>query len=99
MSKTIIYDCDLLNGKYDEDTIIQNMNHLNKKIIIHTQTLSEEFCAKYMFCIDDIDDGDEDSYLFDYNYIMRKQPHLDEEKFNALLDKILETNDIGAVPS
>lgn len=85
----VIYDYYLLHNTYDEDTIIKNMNHLNKKTVLNTQKLSEEFCAKYIFCIDDIDDGGEDSYLFDLNHIMNRQPHLDEEKLIKCIDDLL----------
>ena len=74
----MITNNDLLNNKYDEAVLAENMNHLNKKRILNTQKLSEEFCAKYIFCMSDIDDGDEDSYWFDFVHIMNTQPHLDE---------------------
>lgn len=72
---------DLLHNKFDESLLLQNMKHLNKKRLLNTQKLSEEFCAKHIFCISDINDGDEDSYLFDFTHIMNKQPHLDETLF------------------
>jgi hypothetical protein len=80
---------DLYSNKYDEATLIANINNLNKKSLLNTQILTEEFCANYIFCMDDIDDGDEDSYLFDFAHIMNTQPHLDENKLIPLLKKKL----------
>jgi len=81
----IIFNSDLIKNKYSEDVLIKNIDYLNKKILLSTQILSAEFCAKYIFCIDDINDGDEDSYLFDINHILRKQPHINKEHFEMLL--------------
>jgi len=75
---TMITNADLLNNKYDETELAKNLGHLNKKRILNTQILSEEFCAKHIFCMGD-DDGDEDSYWFDFTHIMNTQPHLNEE--------------------
>jgi len=52
---------------------------------LNTQILSAEFCANYIFCIDDIDDGDEESYLFDINHILRKQKHLNKNHLENLI--------------
>lgn len=83
-----IYNSDLIKNKYSEDILIQNINSLNKKIILNTQILSAEFCANYIFCIDDIDDGDEESYLFDINHILRKQPHIDKNYLKSLISNL-----------
>lgn len=56
--------------------------------MLNTQILTEEFCANYIFCIDDINDGDEDSYWFDLTHIMNTQPHLDENKLITIIKKI-----------
>ena len=71
----MIYNSDLLKYKYDIETIIQNIEHLDKKIILNTQILTPEFCIQYIF-ENDIDKGDEDSYLFDIDYILLCQKHL-----------------------
>lgn len=83
----MIRNYDLLKHKYDESVLMSNIEHLNKNMILNTQVLSEEFCAKYIFCIDDIDDGDEDSYLFDLAHILNTQPHLDKQKLRDAIDK------------
>jgi len=71
----MIYNSDLLKHKYDIQTIIQNIEHLDKKIILNTQKLTPEFCIQYMLETD-IEKGDEDSYLFDIDYILLCQKHL-----------------------
>lgn len=73
-----IYDNDLLHNKYDTQALIRNIQNLNKKIILNTQKLTPEFCIQYIFDIDNIDDGDEDSYLFDFEHILQCQPHISE---------------------
>ena len=82
----IIFNSDLIKNKYSEDILIKNIDYLNKKILLSTQILSAEFCVKYIFHIDDINDGDEDSYLFDINHILRKQPHIDKKHLKMLID-------------
>jgi len=81
----IIFNSDLIKNKYSEDILILHINNLNKRIVLNTQILSAEFCAKYIFCIDNIDNGCEDSYLFDINYILRKQKHIDREYLKMLI--------------
>ena len=83
-----INNLDLLNNKfkYDLDILEKNIKHLNKKILISTQKLTAAFCIKYLFNID-IDSGNEDSYLFDINYILEKQPHILEEELYMEINK------------
>jgi len=83
-----IFNIDLIKRKFDENTLIENLDHLNEKIILNTQILSEEFCAKYIYCVNNINDGDEDSYLFDINHILDKQPHLNENKLIQMIDEL-----------
>ena len=73
---------DLYNKKYSIDELETNVFHLNKKILLLTQTLTAEFCVKHIFEID-IESGSEDSYLFDKNYILERQPHITDEEFDA----------------
>ena len=79
---------DLYYNKFDEATLLENLDNLSLKTILHTHILSEEFCAKYIFCVSNINDGDEDSYLFDITHIINKQPHLNENKLEKLINKI-----------
>ena len=89
LSNTNDFVCnsELLEYDIDEELLEKNFNHLNKRRILVTQNLSEEFCAKYMFCIDDIHEGSEDSYLYGFNDIMYYQPHLNKTKFIEMLKK------------
>ena len=81
-----VYNSELREYDISEDLLEKNFNYLNKRCILVTQKLSEEFCAKYMFCIDD-NSGSEDSYLYDWYDILYYQPHLDQDKFIELLKK------------
>lgn len=79
---------DLYYNKYDEATLLKNLDNLSLKTILHTQKLSEEFCANHIYCVSNINNGDEDSYLFDITHIINKQPHLNENKLEKLINKI-----------
>ena len=63
----LIRDSDLLKienkNKYSISDLRANVDHLNKKFLLHTQRLDEEFCIEYILDIR-MDSGDEDSYLF-----------------------------------
>jgi hypothetical protein len=77
-----ITNTDLYNKKYSVDELEKNVFHLNRKILLLTQTLTAEFCVKHIFEID-IESGSEDSYLFDKNYILERQTHITDEEFYA----------------
>ena len=79
-----ITNYDLHQKKFTEDILVNNIDHLNPKTIINTQKLSAAFCIEYILCMENIDSGDEDSYLFDIPYILSKQPHLKKEELLAL---------------
>ena len=86
---SIISDYDLRKNKYDIETLILNINHLYIKTIVNTQILTAEFCVKYildekyMTCI-------EDTYMIDFNYVLRKQPHITEEELRKEYDDYYE---------
>ena len=84
-----ITDRDLLNpnnkNKYSMDEIMENLDHLNVKFLLHTQILTEDFCVEYILDMR-MNSGDEDSYLLCEDYILGKQPHLDEALFLKLRD-------------
>ena len=86
MSK--LNNLDLLNNKfkYDINILEKNIQHLNKKILISTQKLTAKFCIMYLFDMD-IETGNENSYLFDVNYILEKQPHIIEEDLYTEINK------------
>jgi len=71
-------------NKYSIEILEQNINNLNKKILLATQKLTVEFCIKYILDMD-IDNGSEDSYIFDIDYILDFQTHLTKQEFKVLL--------------
>lgn len=81
----MLTDRDLLQNKnkYSIDELKANVTQLNKKFLLHTQKLTEEFCVEYILDVR-MDSGDEDSYLLCENYILEWQPHLDEKLFYEL---------------
>lgn len=83
----IITDDDLLNNKYAYSItdLEKNIHNLNKNIILATQKLDAEFCTKYILDMD-IDNGSEDSYIYDVDYILEFQSHLYYEDFVKLLN-------------
>jgi hypothetical protein len=70
--------------KYSIALLELNIKNLDKKIILSTQDLTVEFCIKYILDMD-IDNGSEDSYIFDVNYILSFQKHLTKNDFTQLL--------------
>lgn len=84
---TKIYNNDLLKKKYDESILATNMVNLNKRIVLFTQILTAEFCVKYI-ADSNINGGSEDSYLFDTDYILDAQPHINEEDYAAAYKKM-----------
>ena len=84
-----ISNLDLINNKnkYNEEILLINLDHLSIKTILHTQKLSSKFCAEHVYCMNNINDGDEDSYLYDINHIMYCQKHLD---YNELVKYIMQ---------
>ena len=84
-----ITDRDLLDpankNKYTMEEIRDNVDHLNVKFLLYTQILDEDFCVEYILDMR-MNSGDEDSYLLCEDYILAKQPHLDEALFFKLRD-------------
>ena len=79
-------DDDLLQNKnkYSISTLEQNIQHLNKKIILATQKLTPTFCVKYILDLD-IDNGSEDSYIYDIDYILYFQDHFTQKDLQELI--------------
>ena len=73
-----ISDFTLLKNKYEIDILERNVEKLDKKILLTTQELTAEFCIKYIWD-PDTDSGSEDSYIYDFAYILDFQPHLTED--------------------
>ena len=74
-----ITDFTLLKNKYQIDILERNVDKLDKKIMLATQELTAEFCIKYIWD-PDTDSGSEDSYIYDFDYILDFQPHLTEDE-------------------
>ena len=72
---TVISDFSLLKNRYNLKTLERNANQLDKKILLATQILSADFCIKYIWD-PKIDSGSEDSYIYDFDYILGFQSHL-----------------------
>jgi len=82
-----ISDFSLMKKKYTLDVLERNVGKLDKKILLATQTLNAEFCIKYIWD-PDIESGSEDSYIYDFTYILDFQPHLTEDELIKLANKI-----------
>tara|TARA_Y100000741_G_C18223093_1_gene546746 strand:+ start:323 stop:589 length:267 start_codon:yes stop_codon:yes gene_type:complete len=82
-----ISDFTLLKNKYEIDILERNVEKLDKKILLATQELTAEFCIKYIWD-PDTDSGSEDSYIYDFTYILDFQPHLTEDELIKLANKI-----------
>ena len=77
-------DLILNKNKYSIVTLEQNIHHLNKKILLATQKLTPTFCVKYILDMD-IDNGSEDSYIYDIDYILYFQKHITSKEIQELI--------------
>ena len=80
-----ISDFQLLKQRYDLVTLERNVGKLDKKILLATQMLSAEFCIKYIWD-PGIGSGSEDSYIYDFDYILGFQPHLTRDALYKLAE-------------
>jgi hypothetical protein len=80
-------DDDLIKNHnyYSVQELEKNIHSLNKKILLATQILDAEFCIKYILDMD-IDNGSEDSYIFDFDYILSFQKHLSNDDLKNFFD-------------
>lgn len=85
MTMRTISDFQLLKQRYDLVTLERNVGKLDKKILLATQMLSAEFCIKYIWD-PGIDSGSEDSYIYDFDYILGFQPHLTRDALYKLAE-------------
>ena len=79
-----ISDFTLLKQKYDIEVLERNLEKSDKKILLATQVLTADFCIKYIWD-PETDSGSEDSYIYDFNYILDFQPHLTEDDLIKLV--------------
>ena len=87
MDKMKVTNTDLLanRNKYSIDILEQNIEYLDEKILLATQTLTPEFCVKYILNLD-IEGGGEESYIFDVCYILGFQKHITEKELQNLIN-------------
>jgi hypothetical protein len=85
MSK--ITNSDLRNNKnkYSLTELEANINNLQIKIVLNTQILNADFCAKYI-----LDENratcEEDLWLIDDGYVLTKQPHITREELEEKME-------------
>ena len=85
MSK--ITNSDLRNNKnnYSLLELEANINNLQIKIVLNTQILNADFCAKYI-----LDENrstcEEDIWLIDIGYVLTKQPHITREELEEKME-------------
>ena len=78
----MISDYDLLIHKYDIPTLIDNIDHLNVKLILKTQILTPTFCMEYIYT--PFESNSED-HILSIDYILQHQPHLLYDDLNTLI--------------
>ena len=85
-AKMKVTNSDLLanRNKYSIDILEKNIKHLDEKILLATQTLTPEFCVKYILDLD-IEGGGEETYIFDVFYILSLQKHITEKELTDLI--------------
>jgi len=85
--KMRVTNTDLLTNrnKYSIDILEKNMEHLDEKIVLATQTLTPEFCVKYILDLN-IEGGGEETYIFDVCYIINFQKHITKKELKDLIN-------------
>jgi len=84
---TKITNSDLRNNKnnYSLLELEANINNLQIKIVLNTQILNADFCAKYI-----LDENratcEEDLWLIDVGYVLTKQPHITREELEEKME-------------
>lgn len=81
-----ISDFSLMKKQYTLDVLERNVGKLDKKILLATQTLNAEFCIKYIWD-PDIESGSEDSYIYDFDYILSFQKQLTRQQLAGAFEK------------
>jgi hypothetical protein len=78
---------DLIKNKYTIEELEDNIRNLEIKHILQYQTLTAEFCAKYVLN-EDYFTCMEDVYLIDIGYVLYHQPHITEEELEKAIDDL-----------
>jgi len=87
MSKLTYWD--IIKNKYSMEELEANLNDLEIKHILQHQTLTAEFCAKYVLN-EDYATCEEDLYLIDIGYVLHHQKHLTREEIEKKLTELEE---------
>lgn len=82
---------DLRIKQYSMNVLEYNIDKLQKKTLLCTQVLTAEFCVKYILDLD-IETGSEDSYIYDFVYILNRQPHITENGLKNAYSKVYGEN-------
>ena len=73
-------------NKYSIEELERNISNLQIKMILTTQTLTADFCAKYVLdeyyatCMEDV-------YLIDFGYVLYHQPHITQEELEEAYER------------
>jgi hypothetical protein len=92
MSGKIVHNINLKIKEYDIKTLEDNISHLSKVTLMMYQTLTPEFCAKYVLkkstceCVSD--DYDDDICIDD---VLECQPHIAKADLLAAVAKYKNT--------
>jgi len=74
-----ITNSDLRNNRYSIADLEKDICHLNMKTIVNTQTLTVDFCVKYILN-EDYAQCNEEVDLLTSCYVLYCQPHLDKDE-------------------
>ena len=85
MTKLTCSDLRNNRNKYSLVELEKNIDNLQIKIILTTQILNADFCAKYI-----LDENrttcEEDVWLIDIGYVLHHQPHITREDLEDKID-------------
>ncbi len=68
----------LHKNKYPLNVLALYLNHVDYRIVLKTQHLTAEFCAKYIMDPERL--TSEEKYYMDISYICNYQPHISSEE-------------------
>ena len=77
---------DLKKNKYPLELLELYVKHVDYRVILKTQVLTAEFCAKHIMHPKLL--TSEDEYYMDVDYIIERQPHLTEEEIISACEAI-----------
>lgn len=77
-NKIKLCDSDLRKQQYPIEVLIENVDYLSIKTLLHWQKLDADFCKKYILneeyqCV-------EEKYMVKIEYVLKRQHHLSYEE-------------------